>query len=585
MQATSTYGHTEREMIAQMLEWRWALLLGMLTLGSGCSGSSAACGGGFEQQDEECVPVCEAPCGIHEVCSVLESEAECICAPGYTGSPCAWSGAPLDGQFTDEAAWSSTNGAVVLPLGEGPTGAGLASFSSSVTCNAGGVSQVFEMPDYEDAEPFVVEVTFRTMNASAAVGYGRVFRRLRGTTQGWNTDRFCLGEAGYGGPVKFQIAASERKSECFSAPEGRIEVDRFEIMVADEGECPRPGELLNPQADAERSGWEFDVENRFEGTTEASIEEGVGEAGSSGARLHKPAASSNWAAMFTEISVASADTLASPALRFWWTGTAGRHYSVDLGTRVPIRSIADPLDTLISDGTEQDATYCLPPRMHGGVFTLGVALRSADPGDDELVVDSVRIESDPRCGTDQDILDPSFDSAPNRWPGVSITPNDIGAANPVNAVRVIASPERARPPGSGVLELEYASDDTRLFVENWVWVPQSEGNAGPQVVFYSQVPSDAPRPVFWSLENASDFGNTVCNPEFCSEVRLQEELPLGGGWRRNAVCLPAQWAERWLRIRVELRGSNSGPFESFDPPLIVLIDDFSLGTDESCPTL
>lgn len=584
MQPTSTYGLIERRILAIVSTRRWALLLGMtLTFGPGCAGSSASCGAGFEEQGEECVAVCEAECGIHEVCSVADSAAECLCAPGYSGSPCVWSGAPLDRQFTDESAWSSTNGAVVLPLGEGPTGAGLASFSSSVTCNAGGVSQVFEMPNYEDADPFVVEVTFRTRNAAAAVGYGRVFRRLTATTQGWNTDRFCLGEAGYGGPVNFQIAATERRAECFSAPEGSIEVDRFEIMVADAGECPRPGDVLNGEAEAGRPGWVFESETRFEGTTEASIENAVGEAATGGARLYRPASSSNGAAMHTEISVPAADTVPSPVLRFWWMGTEGRHYHASLGTPVPIRSNGDPLDTLISDGVGHTVSYCLPPPTQGGVFTLGFALRSTEPGEDELVVDNVRVESDGRCGTNSDVLDPSFDSSPNRRPGVRIAPIAAGSPSPANAVRVIELPGRARPPGTGVLELEYADDQTQVFVDTWVWVPRSEGNAGPQVVFYSEVPSETPVAVFWSLGEAS-LNELNCTEGLCPPILLAEQLSRGEGWRRNAVCLPALWAERWFLLRIDLRGSDLGPFQTFDPPLVVLIDDFSLGTDESCPT-
>ncbi|MBW1754938.1 MAG: hypothetical protein JRJ80_02080 [Deltaproteobacteria bacterium] len=562
-------------------EVQWSRLSSVLVclLFSGCADSSS-CGEGFEQQGNDCVPICPA-CNDHEQCEKTTTSAQCQCVVGYAGDPCEWSGGLQNAGFAIDESWLKTKGAAILPLAMGPSGPGIASFASSVTCNAGAVSQVVEMPSYEDAEPFVIEVTYRMENVLGVdVGYNRAFRTLRSTVLGWNTDRFCLGEAGYGGPVNFQIAAAERLPDCFTAPIGTIEVDNFEILVAESNECPPPGAVLNGDANVGEGGWVFDVESIGTGATEASLVSGVGQSGSDGARIYKPAGGDRLAGMYTQLTVPLADSLPSPALRFWWSATRDRRYYVDLGTYPGTRIAFRPLDVLESDGEPQTSTYCLPPWIHGGVADLTFTQRGGFTEDEaELVVDRVEIISDDRCGNSADLLDPSFDSSPNRWPGVLVSIEEPGSG-----VRVLNDPARAHPPGAGLLELSYASNASRLEAQTWVWVPPSEENRGPQLVFYSNVPASPGANVFWAFGTAGAIQDLECVDEFCSGVSLTEELPPGLGWRRNAVCLPAEWAERWYRFRVAIRPSDD-PFEAFDPPRTVLLDDFEVRSDESCPTL
>lgn len=543
----------------------------------GCAGSSV-CGEGFEQEGNDCVPICPV-CGEHEQCAKSTTSAQCECVAGYAGDPCEWTGGLQNPGFTSDESWLKTNGAAILPLETGPSNPGIASFSSSVTCNAGAVSQVVEMPSYEDADPFVIEVTFRIDNVLGVdVGYNRAFRRLRTTTLDWNTDRFCLGEAGYGGPVKFQVAATERLPECFSAPIGTIEVDSFEILVAEPGECPAPGSLLNGEANVGEGGWFFGVEPIGTGASEASFEPGAGEAGSDAARIYMAARSERVPSMYTTLSIPMATTLSSPALRFWWNAAAESQYYVDLGTYPGTRVVVRPLDVLEGDGRPKTSTYCLPPWTQGNVADLSFIVRSESEEGAELLVDNLEIISDERCGDSADVLDPGFDSAPNRWPGVLVS-----VAEPGSGVRVLNDPARAHPPGAGLLELSYASNALRLEAQTWVWVPPSEENRGPQLVFYSDVPTDPGANVFWAFGTAGAIQDLECVGDFCSAVSLSEELPSGLDWRRNAVCLPAEWAERWYRFRVAIRPSED-PFEAYDPPRTVLLDDFEVTTDPSCPT-
>ena len=122
-----------------------------------------------------------------------------------------------------------------------------------------------------------------------------------------------------------------------------------------------------------------------------------------------------------------------------------------------------PFDTLFEGDSEQTATYCLPPWTHGNVVDLAFTLQGINFEDEaELVVDEVEIISDPRCGTATDLLDPGFDSAPNRWPGADVD-------EPRNAVTVVNDPARANPPaGAGLLELRYGANDAWVEALNWV---------------------------------------------------------------------------------------------------------------------
>ena len=556
----------------------WVPVLVMLL---GCGGASI-CGDGFREEAGTCVFDCEGPCGAHQECVETTDGGECRCVAGYAGTPCEWTGGLQDPEFTSPEVWSDvTNGATILPLAAGPGSSGLASFESSVVCNAGAVAQVVEMPPYDLADPFVVEIMYRADDVlGVEVGYNRAFRRLLEVQSVWllEPERFCLGEAAYGGPVKFQVAASERLPDCFLAPIGSIEVDRFQILVADPAECPAPGEVKNGAANVDEGGWVFEVEDFSVGVTEAGLQEGVGQSGSSGARLYKPAGAENLAAMYTQLSVPLPSSLPAPALRFWWRGNPAWFYYVDLGTHPGTRTFGRVFDALVGDGTPQVMTYCLPPWTYGNVVDLSFILQAGRFADEaELVVDDVEIVSDPaRCGDSTDLLDPSFDSAPYRWPGVRLSFEE----EPISSVRLINDPGRAHPPGAGALELRYTNNRARMEAQSWVWVPRSEGDRGPQLTFYANAPVDPGLSVLWAL--GSSTGNVECVDEFCPTTPLSQSLPLGGGWQPVRVCLPAEWAERWFRFRVAIRPSED-PLEVFPTPRSILLDDFEVTLDEGCP--
>lgn len=566
----------------------FVLAAGLVAFGCGGAAGSATCGEGFREEMGSCVPACSEPCGDHALCAETENGGVCACVPGYEGDPCTWMGGLEDPGFTDPEVWNGTNGATVIALAEGQDDKGIASFESSVVCNAGAVSQTIEMPPYDLAEPFVIEIRYRYEGVDGvAVGYGRAFRELPDVARfpAWQTHRICLGEAGYGGPVKFQVAASGKLPDCFSAPTGRIEVDRFAIAVAQPGECPAPGEVLNGNAEPGVDGWDFRVESTGEGASSGGVVAGVGNDGSGGARIYKPAGGTNLAAMWTKVSVPRFDTLPSPAVRFTVRGVGPGRVLAGLGTFPGLRIVRRPLDSFVVDGAPSVYTYCLPPRAFGNVLQLYFAMRGGPSFAEEveLVVDDVEVFSEPSCGESLDILDPSFDSAPNRWPGVIITdPFDIPTSP--STVRVIDDPNRARPPGRGALEVSYTNNQASIDAETWVWVPPPDEGGNPMLVFYADVPSDPGVKVRWAL-----FGSLSPNFE-CVEGELCTRQPNaalleGGGWRRyDEICLPPEWAERWFQVRLAVRPSD-GPLEVFDPPRSVLFDDFEVTTDPRCPGL
>lgn len=540
----------------------------MCLLAAGC-GSASGCAEGFEQEGTRCVPEpldCAALCDAHETCHRGSDGVVCECAVGYQGSPCVWAGAPEDPEFADLAAWADTsNGAQVVPLADGLRGPGIASFESSVACNGGAVSQIIDMPSYASADPFVIELTYRATVEAIDVLYGHTFETLPGSADEWVTRRFCLGEAAYGGPVKFLVAASERRADCFSTPSGTIKLDRFEILVANPGECPEPGSALNGKANAANGGWFFSVQTLAgQGAATGALQSGVGKNGSDAARIYKAAGGTNRAAMGTQVSVPLPSSVPSPALRFWWRATEGAMFRSELGTFVGVTAFLTGLDYFAGTGEPETYTYCLAPWTHGGVVDLsftpvkvGDFVNSAS----ELVVDDVEIISDPRCGDALDVLDPGFDSSPNRWPGVVVLDP------PASGVRILKDSERADPPADGFLELSYASNRSYVAMGTRIWIPRAEGNRGPQLVFYSNVEADPGVPVKWLLGRSGT---------------INAELLQGGGWRPNEVCLPPEWAERWFRFGV-VAGQSSEPLQTFDPPKHVLLDNFQLTTSERCP--
>lgn len=537
---------------------------------------SSTCAAGLFEVNGTCAdqPDC-GTCGARQVCDGSQLPYTCKCAPGYAGDSCEWIGVVSDERFQrlededGERYWvdEGGKGAAVLLSTDGPNGGGEGSLLPSVACNAGALSQMVVMPPYELAGALVAEVTYQAQNVGGfAIGFNRAWKYLPATSDGWSTARFCLGEAAYGdlpggGPVKVQLSAAEQGPDCFTEdPQGSIRIDRFVIEPArPEESCPEPGSVLNGDAQLSQDGWRFTTQ----GDAEAELMENEGRDGTDGVRLFRATDATGLAAATTKVSVpmAAPDTLPAPALRFWWRGTSQHVFPVEIGTFVGIGEARRSVESLLGINAGDYYTYCLPPWTHGNVVDLSFSLSNEDRVETELVVDDVEVIVLDECSDSRDLLDPSFEAAPKRWMGSYM----FGSRN--QAVTMWSDSALSNT-GEGVLELSYWTSEAHMWVENFVFVPPSVEAGGPQLVFYSKVPSEPQTKVEWVLGGVAVEGS-------------RGPLETGGGWRPSAVCLPPEWSNRWYRFQIRIEPSpGAGDVEQTKK---VFLDDFGLTTSPDCP--
>lgn len=526
---------------------------------------TAECADGLIVSGARCVPpegTCES-CGAHEFCDTGVDPNACACVAGYGGAPCVFVGLIQDPGFEKaigEGPWvDQGKGATVIPRGDGEAGSGEGLLDSSVACNAGGLLQRIVAPPYELAEPFKVEVEYTAEGVHGlAIGFNRSWKRLPATGSSWRPETFCLGDGGYGadgagGPIEVRISASERLANCYEPePGGRIRINRLTIEPAAEGQCLSPGEVLNGSADAGGDQWDF----KPSGGAEAAFAVGEGRDGTDGARIARGALKSGAATMTTQVSVPLPRTLSSPALVFWWRGSKDAAFDVELGTMVNVEDRGRRLDKLMGTESGLNYIYCLPPWTHGTVLDLSFSLPDDNSSAVELVVDDIAITSDSDCGDYADLLDPSFESAPNRW--------FASVSSPVETVLLESNASLARS-GKGLLELRHENANAELSMEAYVWVPSPsvEDGLGPAVVLYSRSP-----------ETTSSQVRCVLGLSEVESSAVVQEVT----WEPNECCLPPQWANRWFRIQVQMRATE-------DPLRVerILLDDMSVGTSASCP--
>lgn len=555
--------------------WPAAVVLALACAGIGCT--SARCGQGLVEIEGRCVDDGPVPCvpacdpEAHESCDDGSTPSVCKCATGYSGEPCLWTNTIIDdpgfGKDITESDWVRESGAGVVQFADGHVDPGEASLPASAVCKAGGLSQVIRMPTRAVSEPLVVEITYHARDVGGvAVGFDAAWKELPVTDGVWTPTpaTFCLGEAAYGndangGEVKLLLSASEEDDDCFMEQAGEIRVDRVDIKPVPDGFiCPEPGTVINGEADDKGGGWALNGE----GTASAALEPGFGATGvsDSAVRLFRPAGTPHRASAATRLSVPLPTTDEAPALRFWWDGSSGQLFPASLGTAGAFGETGRSLDTLVGFGFNQTDLYCLPPWTYGSVVDLSFALPQQGTEEVSLLVDNVEILMRPECNQTSDILDPRFDSAPNRWPGIYLS----GSAEPQAIMQSEGELERARSP-VGVMELRYSPDDSEIKFEHFVLVPEPVGDDAPVVVFWSDVPAVPDTPVEWVLGRQGVERGALLS---------------GGNWLCNEVPLPVEWAGRWYRLQIRV-----GPADT-PPPTIesksIFLDDFELTTASAC---
>jgi hypothetical protein len=351
---------------------------------------------------------------------------------------------------------------------------------------------------------------------------------------------------------------------------GNILIDRLTIRQAEAEEClplDPPGAVLNGDAEPltvdqqwwEGASWDFrfdsDAQNGF---AYAGFEADKGQAGSIGVKVAREADETGRATATTQISVpVPADSLPSPALKFWWRGSSPALFDVELGTRIDLDDRGRHVDTLAGTGSRENYIYCLPPWTHGSVLDLSFSLRDDNSTAVELVIDDVSITSDSDCVGTEDILDPGFESAPNRWFG--------GWTNSRLATVALELDQQLAHNGSnGLLAFSYENGDAELFMETYVLVPSVEVEQEPLLTFYSRAPATVSTTVEWVLGlDESETG----------------PVKTDAAWKRNEVYLPRRWAGRWYRLQVRV-GSPEGLLGRER----LLLDDFSVAPAPSRST-
>ncbi|MEM7135819.1 MAG: calcium-binding EGF-like domain-containing protein [Myxococcota bacterium] len=528
---------------------------------------------GSDGEDSSDAPSCSLNCGLHEICE----NTACVCAPGYTGNPCEWGTVPGDPEFMRDDVWSDESPGVTIRPSRSGLNSGVVEFTETAVCNGGVVAQTVQMPTIESAQPLVLEMTYRgKLLYGVDVYTGRSLRTLQGGTVDWFAGRWCLGAGAYGSPankagsdVEFRVAAAERDNSCESDPgDLGLEIDRFQIVPAQPGECPEPGTALNGGAEPTQGGWSFDLVGVDRDLGGAALEPGVGRGESGGARLFLREGGTGVPIMGTTVSVPMASEAGGPELTFAWKSSEGFFFQSQFG---PLAGTAvfNPIAPRDGDGEWHTETYCLPPWTHGSVVELWFnPLSVGNLG--ELVVDDVAVSVSARCGSSTELLDPVFDSGPGSWAGVIA--RAPGLEDPI---RIIDPADDGSPSGGGALSMRYASSDSRLTLHHWVWVPPSEGDEGPEVAFWAKQPTANAR------ESLLPVYGIVSRSLLVVEL---DQLQPTVGWERVGFCLPPELSNRWARFRVEIFGGPADPSgpRTFDPPKELLLDDFEVTTSPGC---
>jgi hypothetical protein len=118
------------------------------------------------------------------------------------------------------------------------------------------------------------------------------------------------------------------------------------------------------------------------------------------------------------------------------------------------------------------------------------------------------------------------------------------------------------------LEISYFNEQAVMDFETWVFVPESDGDAGPALFYWSKIPQDNPKPI------RSVLGRAATDPR---DVFAED-----GDWQQQKICLFPEWSGRWFRVKWQLGDFPPIGTAPIDPPVRIYIDDLQLTTDAGC---
>jgi hypothetical protein len=514
------------------------------------------------------VPVCTSACGLHQVCAFvneLTAATTCACAAGYadTAGACSWQGGGVnkgglrDGKLNDPAAWetslidfkptefSSDNGSVAFKTAFG-------------LCGESVLRQTFDMPEYKDAEPLVLEVEYLSLSTDPQQSDGGAVIRFNGSDQiipftGRNgTVRMCLGQSAYGAGVKFELVPLVAPYACNAGqdpPRSRL-FRSIQIKPALPGECAVPGVISNPTFNTNTDGWKFSTTN-----TRVANPNG----------LLRVAATAGYGTISasTPLSIPTRAVLPDAALRFKYNtalGNADYMNATRYLRRIDVQLNAQDLGILYpTDGAPAAvATICLPDWAQGMAYDLrfigGSPSNTAFPeGATDyyyMYLDEVELVSEAAC---------SFDGGFERPANLSSWMFEKGTFPRVPMPIGFVNDARLAHSGNGVMDFE-PPRDTGYFspsVVRWMKVPPISGAAKPVLKFWHRAVSLPP----FTLRTSPATGATAPTTT----------------WEQQSLCINPRMAGHLQQFTWSIDANADAAVHHY------YLDDVELTTSTSCP--
>ncbi len=508
-----------------------------------------ACGEGWVLNGAVCEAACIGTCGTHEICNDQLTVPACTCAPGYDdeGAGCTWFGRGRNGggvaAYTFEDATPWTVNQAVLETDTFGAMDGSLEFRQFGICGASSATQAVTMPNYLDAEPFVLVAHalsntgggFETCDAYPNVRLGDSIQPLTFSTDATRTARVCAGAAAYGGGIDFSIIPNAATGgSCFSAGQAcvPVSVDDIEFAVATPGECPVPGLVTNGTFSSGGTGWTAGSGTTFTG--------GV-------MRLQFTNLCQTVNAS-TTLSLPNTPLAANPAISMTVTGTAGEY--------LPLLMNEVEWTRLRGTGGAQTFTMCLPPWTHGTVrdlrFRRTVSGACANVFNVTFDIDNVTYVSDPNCAGDG-WLDGGFET-PTSGSSWSFT----GTTGTFTS-DVFANASEAHSGNSTYRFANTAFNGFSWSVSHVIQVPTVAEGQVPVVRYWARNPSANPT---YTVTVAP--GATVAVP--------------GSAWTQFTACLdPATIGQETILAFNIGRGGNALTGQT------LYIDDVTIESAASCP--
>ena len=548
--------------------------------------TAAACGrvqGNGGLPDGGAVDKCQqdTDCATHQVCLDGVVGKSCVCAPAYaadaTGA-CAFAGAPADPGLADPTKWTVTDGVTVDPTSPGNVDPGEAIIDGTGLCGFGSVSQMFTMPPLDRAEPLKLVVThtgtelikhFDLSGALLSVGVGTQWFDVPVQPLAYRTDSICLGATAFGGPVQFKVGVLPSTTlfcGAGAASAATVKVDQLQVRVADPGECPAVGSVLD--GDFEGSGgWAFDGFT----TGTGAIVAGVGEGGTKGAQL-TGTQKCDTVTMTGTASFPTRTTVANPAIDLYWNGTANEHLVFQIGGK----NVA----TLTATGTGGHSRICVPAWALGSVQSIGLAMQphsenactTAYP--QSFTIDNLTFVNEPSCTQTGDLTDPGFERITNLSgpePGWGMTQNYVNDLQ--GLFTGLTNSASAAHTGSGSLHMFWDNECTiwnNAGADMTMIVPPADATGGPAVKFFANIAStNTVSDARLSLLPLTNGGTTFV------------VAPRNGAYTAQTLCLPPALIGRRITLRASM-GDGSGGCAATPATESAACDDFSIGTDASC---